>query len=107
MKISDVNDDIRLQSLNKPVASKNAARETEQITPDRAVSREERPAQQPRSRNKKDRRKGERRKQQNKVLLDTRGPRDRRRGPRRTEEQQAETDDRREDKPVSGIDITC
>ncbi len=105
MQIKETSEDPRLQALNKPIDLAAKTRETGQLLP--VV-----PARPTAERGKtrvarKDRRKGERRKQQRKVLLNTRTPHDRRTTARRTEDGNSKENGESAGTNPSGIDIEC
>ncbi len=105
MQIKETSEDPRLQALNKPIDLTAETRETERLLP---VA----PARPTRERGKtrvarKDRRKGERRKKQRKVLLDTRTPHDRRTTARRAEDGNSEENEESPGINPSGIDVEC
>lgn len=78
MKIQPPDDDVRLQKLNRPAAEQGAqSRPVEQTDPVRPSDRIDETLEHV-QRGGEDRRKGERRKHQVKVLLDTRSGRERR-----------------------------
>lgn len=107
MQIKEPSDDARLAALNRRLEQTAETRQPEELSPiarPRPVG--ERLEQQYQSRKKKDRRRGDRRKEDREVLLDTRSNRERRKGPRRSKEKD-DVKGELPDRPLSGIDVKC
>ncbi len=105
MQIKEKSEDARLAALNRPIDLTAETKQAEQLNPiARLKPVEERQERRPRKSG--DRRQGERRKENRKVLLDTRANRERRRGPRRTDEREQGGQATAEQMP-NGIDVEC